>query len=1372
MLDRGEVRQAQQLAAGAPDFGLADLLEGWRLLRAGDPPGSEARLRPLVSHLERTPGAETRAQAHALLALGVATVLGGRGDAGTALLERAMGLHDAGWLHAQALRFCALALEQRGAWQRAADRYDAAARAYARIGDLHGEGSALYGAATALSEADLDDRAWARIDPALDRLRRSGFGPAIGAALGRKALLAAETQGPAALCWLDEARAHIGDAGGVWAWNLDLQRAEVLLRLDRPADALAAVDAALDHLPPRAPEAAQARHLRALARLRLGQPDLASEELARIPAEDEQAQPGSARLERAAVRLLLATHARPLDLDAADRALAQVARGQRAGWHRRGVATLLSQASYELLRADGAAEAPAAGLASQDLAARALQLAVALSPPTSAPPSPALSGDAAGPPPSTRAQARTAHRIQALRQAGARVPIGPLHLEEPIGRGGMGEVWRARHRDGEAVAVKLLRMDRAHGDAALFEAEVQALARLDHPGVVRVLAALPLDPVAAGLLALEPPDAEGRLALVMELVAGGSLEEQDRPWPWPEQRTLLEDLLDALAHAHARGILHLDIKPGNVLLEARPHGPPLRPRLTDFGLAGLAMAAGPRQAIGTPTTMAPEQALPDAPLSPATDLYALGCLAWRLATGAWPFQADDAASLVELHRRQPPPPFCPRTPAPTGLEAWLRTLLAKRPEDRFACAADAAAALRALDEQPLEAAGAPAGPAPQVAAETLPLPHRASRGAAPTLPLDALAPGDTTTPLPRPSRRAEAPTRAAPPRPAAPFPPDWRPTTLPSPRPFLWGAGEGLFRFRVGHLVGRPGERDRLWATLGQVHADGMGRALWVRSAPGMGRSALLSWLEETARRTGAATVRGPDALATRGDRPTLVLLDDPDPAWAALRCEEALAHPCLLVVASTAPAPRGVEALELGALDDQALLALLDARLPLDRALASALVTRAAGSPAFAVALLTDLVRRDALVPGPEGFHPRPDARITLPDSLRALWSARLDALAPPEASTRAAWALAATLGARVDHDTWTQACAQAGLRPDANTWEPLLAEGWVGTEAPERTITFQVAAVREALLAAAGPPAAWHAIAARVLPAEDPAIGPHLAAAGRHAEALGPLRRAAADAVNATRLQECRDLLDQWDRSADALGMAADDPRRASPLVVRVHLALHSHEDPHPLLDRALAIAEGEVHAQLLYTRAWVLTRQGRDAEAEPACLQALERAREVDQPVLAHLSRLALATARYAQGKDADDLATRLRQDLEQDAELLVRLDACEGRGARLRGQPERAETLLRRAVEGARRVRAPDVQAEALAELATLCAARGDREGELDHLQQALRALEGTGSDKALQLRLRLAQVLTREGRSAEAEALRLVARRYAWRLAPA
>jgi tetratricopeptide (TPR) repeat protein len=1344
LLDRGAVSDAVTRLTG--DTLVERVLRAWELTRHGEPAAAQAVLRPIIADLEKRSrdGASQRVHAHAVLALGVACVLDGDAEGGTALVERALTLHTAPWPRALALRYGALALEQRGAWEGAAGRYLASAEVYREIGNDFGTGSALYGAAVCLADGGARDRACALLLDAEQVLRRSDTAT-LGAALAQLATLTAERDPARALALIEEAESLTRDCPKMYLWDIRLRRGEVLLQLGRAEDALPPIEGARALISASMPDAVWSDHLLIRALLDVGRVADAArtlEESERSGRGPARGLPGAARVERAALRLLIAARG-GAPIEDADAALDELERGSRVGWYRHGVGALVEQSARLLL---AAARVDASATAS-DRAVRAWQRASALG---------------------TRVDA---DGLGALRAAGARIPLGPLWLQARIGRSGMADVWLATHRGGTQVAVKLLRGEHVRAHGALFDAELQAVARLDHPRVVRVLAALRIDPVAAAMLSVDGEAvAEGGDTLVLELAQGGSLEARMSPRPWVETRTLLLELLAALGHAHARGVLHLDLKPANILLDVDGRGASLR--LTDFGLAGLARSRSDQRVFGTPAYMAPEQAIGGASLGPQTDLYALGCLAWRLLTGAVPFPAESLSDTLGLHRSAPLPPFLPQRPAPAGTEGWLRCLLAKRPENRFATAADAAWALTRLGD----------------VADDAPLtPQERAEGAGETFEPAALASwgsgwsggGTLTThlavtvpvPLAGPGGSGGAGESAAPGA-APPFLSNWRVAAGHDAVPFLPGAGEGLFTWRVGRLVGREAERDRLWAHLGAVHGDRAGRAVWVQGADGLGRSALLGWLGEMARVTGAAWVTTDlDAPVPAEDRPRLVLLDDPEPAEAERLIARAAERAALVVVASRAAAPAGTEPLTLAPLSDAEIRALLDLRLPIDNALATKLSARAGGSPAFAVALLTDLVRRGVLEPGPEGFREAPGAELALPEDLRSLWTARLDALAPAGSPRRSAWEIAAIIGACVPLALFADACDGAGLSPDAQVFAPMEAEGWVHV-GPDGALRFRVPAVREALVDGAVRGARawmWHAIVAEVLPTEERSRGLHLAGAGRHADALKPLRRAAADAVNATRLQECRELLAQWDRSADAIGLSPDDPQRASPIVVRVHLALHTRDDPYPLLERGLALAEGESAAQLAYTHGGVLAQDGRHADAESAYVRAIALCEQLGLAELRDIASFGLAGSRFALGRDATAILAGLRAGSPRE-EFGVRLNACEGRGAVLLGRFAFAEPLLGAAVEGARRIGAPDVEADALTDLAEVrLALHGDHPGALALLERAVQVLVDAGSDKALRARLRLAAALLLAGRHDDARAVLVPARRFGWRL---
>lgn len=223
--------------------------------------------------------------------------------------------------------------------------------------------------------------------------------------------------------------------------------------------------------------------------------------------------------------------------------------------------------------------------------------------------------------------------------AAQRDRIGPWRLESPVGRGGMGEVWLARRDDGvydQTAALKLLAVDRP-GLRDRFAQERQRLARLEHPHIARI--------IDGG------EDASGNPYMVMEYVEGERIDRWCELSRVDRKRRvgLLIDLCEGLAHAHARLVLHLDIKSANVLVNDQG-----AVRLIDFGIAalmssdGVAGAARPGRAL-TLLTAAPEQ-LAGGILSAATDIFQVGLLSYLLLTGALPERQADGAVRIDPTR--------------------------------------------------------------------------------------------------------------------------------------------------------------------------------------------------------------------------------------------------------------------------------------------------------------------------------------------------------------------------------------------------------------------------------------------------------------------------------------------------------------------------------------------------------------------------------------------------------------------------------------------------------------------------------------------------------------------------------------------------
>jgi tRNA A-37 threonylcarbamoyl transferase component Bud32 len=269
--------------------------------------------------------------------------------------------------------------------------------------------------------------------------------------------------------------------------------------------------------------------------------------------------------------------------------------------------------------------------------------------------------------------------------------LGSFRLVKRIGQGGMGSVYLGEQTlIGSRVAVKVLHEHLATDSSlvARFYAEARAVNLIVHPNIVNIFD-----------MNVVPPR---RFYLVMEYLEGESLATVAQgPMAAEVAIPLLTQVCQALTAAHANGVLHRDLKPENVFL-CRREGPVPFVKILDFGIAKL--FGGDSQAgqttagfiVGTPEYMAPEQATGE-PLDGRADLYALGVIAYRLATGRLPFTGGGVTGVLLAHRDRPPRPPRELVPAvlPAFSDAILRAL-AKRPEDRFQTAEEFRSALEAV----------------------------------------------------------------------------------------------------------------------------------------------------------------------------------------------------------------------------------------------------------------------------------------------------------------------------------------------------------------------------------------------------------------------------------------------------------------------------------------------------------------------------------------------------------------------------------------------------------------------------------------------------------------------------------------------------
>jgi serine/threonine protein kinase len=297
-----------------------------------------------------------------------------------------------------------------------------------------------------------------------------------------------------------------------------------------------------------------------------------------------------------------------------------------------------------------------------------------------------------------------------------------------LGRGGMGVVYEARQLALQrTVALKMV-LPGNHANAkdlVRFRTEAEAIARLQHPNIVQIY---------------DVGEAAGRPYFVLEFVAGGSLAQHlgGTPQPVCPAAQLVETLARAVHAAHASGVVHRDLKPGNILLQTeratkdtnegkKPDSffgslvEHATPKITDFGVAkcGAGGGAAPTligptvtgELVGTPSYMAPEQAkVPRQPVGPAADVYALGAILYELLTGRPPFKGQTPLETVlQVLHREPVPVTSLRPDVPRDLETICHKCLRKEPRQRYGSALELAEDLqRFLRHEPIRARPVPA----------------------------------------------------------------------------------------------------------------------------------------------------------------------------------------------------------------------------------------------------------------------------------------------------------------------------------------------------------------------------------------------------------------------------------------------------------------------------------------------------------------------------------------------------------------------------------------------------------------------------------------------------------------------------------------
>jgi len=261
--------------------------------------------------------------------------------------------------------------------------------------------------------------------------------------------------------------------------------------------------------------------------------------------------------------------------------------------------------------------------------------------------------------------------------------LGPFQILAPIGKGGMGTVYLARdRRSGQLMALKVLPPRRARESERLlarFRREMELCQRVAHPHLVYTY---------------EVGKHRDVYYIAMEYIPGRSLSrvvKDGGPLPVARAARLFAEVASALDHAHVQGLIHRDLKPGNILVTPNGHA-----KLLDLGLAIMQgesrtereVVGGRGYIVGTMDFIAPEQAEDSSRVDPRSDVYALGCSLYFALAGRPPFPGGTLLEKIQRHRTEEPAPVEQLNPeVPAGLGAVVRKMMARRPEDRYPSAA-------------------------------------------------------------------------------------------------------------------------------------------------------------------------------------------------------------------------------------------------------------------------------------------------------------------------------------------------------------------------------------------------------------------------------------------------------------------------------------------------------------------------------------------------------------------------------------------------------------------------------------------------------------------------------------------------------------
>jgi serine/threonine-protein kinase len=341
--------------------------------------------------------------------------------------------------------------------------------------------------------------------------------------------------------------------------------------------------------------------------------------------------------------------------------------------------------------------------------------------------------------------------------------IGRYEILDELGRGAMGSVLRARDPAmGRVVAIKSIHASALNSDNAReyrerFQREARAAGALSHPGIVPVF---------------DVGEDQGAPFLVMEFVQGRTLDaalKAGERFSLEQVCEIGRNIAEALGYAHRNGIVHRDIKPANILMTAREVHGIERPRITDFGVAKMAGGdiTTTGQLIGTPAYMPPEQ-FTGAPIDGRTDIFSLGVILYRMATGEQPFPGETLSAVsYKIVYTEPLAPSRLNPAVTPVLDAVILKCLAKNPRERFQSGDEVAAALGVAQQTVSSPAAYRPAPPPPAAAAPPPIPAPPSRPFQPA-PAVVPRPSQSLPMAPRPPAQPVAPAhespRAAPPQ--------------------------------------------------------------------------------------------------------------------------------------------------------------------------------------------------------------------------------------------------------------------------------------------------------------------------------------------------------------------------------------------------------------------------------------------------------------------------------------------------------------------------------------------------------------------------------------------------------------------------------